>query len=67
MTKIALYVLRLRHAEPVAEGIFENCFYSVELVRGRRKKFHAFGLEFFVRLAAIGGLESARTQCPALD
>jgi hypothetical protein len=60
-------ILRLSHAEPVAEGILENCFHSVELVFGLGQEFHALSFEFLVRLAAVGGRKRARAQRASFD
>src|SRR5579871_1639097 len=63
---LPLHVFWLGHAEPVAKGIAEHGFHAIELIFGRRKKFHAFGLHLFVRLATVSGLEYSRAECAFL-
>src|SRR6185437_8120795 len=60
-------VLRLVHADHVPKGIFENRDHSIKLIFRRREKFHALGLVFFVRFAAIGGVKYARVEPPFFD
>ena len=62
-----LVILRLGHAEPVAERIFKDRFHAVELIFWFGDKLHAFGLQFFKGLAAIGGLEGAGAEATFLQ
>jgi hypothetical protein len=54
--------LRLGQAEPIPERIFEDRLHPVELIFRFGGELHAFGLQFFEDLAAIGGLEGVSTE-----
>src|SRR5438270_295129 len=55
-------VLGLGHAEPVAEGIFDNCYHAVELIFGFGDELYALALEFLIGLAAIGSVECSAAE-----
>src|SRR5579864_8961658 len=61
-----LHVLGLSHTEPISKGIAEHGFNAIKLIFWRRKKFYAFGLHFFVGLAAVGGLKHSCAECAFL-
>src|SRR2546422_2874754 len=55
-------ILRLGQTEPIAERILKDCFHAVELILRFGDEFHAFGLQFFKGLAAIGGVEGCHPE-----